>query len=182
MTNLTESFHDYVDRAILHVQTASVGKHPDLRTVVHFVVLLDRQRPGIVGPRRQSTPVIVIPADRAEWPHMIHISAEGRVVRELECELNRSDQSWCWNISESILWHTAYVSHNRDSAARPNINRRASTSDPSEGIAHRMCEIHRILGDASPQRTTCSGHEKHRAKRGLAVFAYPFDRFTQSRR
>src|SRR5258708_36849037 len=32
-----ESFDDHIDRSILHVQTAAIGEHPDLRAIIHLV-------------------------------------------------------------------------------------------------------------------------------------------------
>ena len=44
-----ESFHDHIDRSILHVQAASIGKHPDLCSAVHFRFFSEASGQGLSG-------------------------------------------------------------------------------------------------------------------------------------
>src|SRR5258708_22343982 len=111
-----------------------------------------------------------------ERTNMIHVSAEGSIVLELQSEFYGSDKRRRGHITERALGHAAYIDHEGDAAAGPDVNRRAAAGDAGESVPHRMRQAHGILGDAGPQRTPRTAQDRNRRERGLAILLDAGDR------
>ena len=167
-----------VDRAVVQVQALAVREQRDLCLARH--ASCSRGSGGRTGhglasswARRSS---LALGQHLGKRPDAVAIAAERLVVGAPQGELDGGHQGRRRHVAEGALGHARDVDHERDAAARPDVDRSAAAGDAGERIPDRAGEPHRVLGDARAQRAAGPAHEQHRGQRRLAVLGDPLDR------
>ncbi len=87
------------------------------------------------------------------------VTAEPDVVVAAQCEFDRCHQRRGRHIAEGAFRHPGDIHHQRDAAARPDIDRRAADRHIGGQALHGTGEIDRVFGDAGAQRAAGAADE-----------------------